>query len=315
MGTSSAHDLTGRQVLVTGASGFIGQHLCRRLLARGARVHAVSRSARASQHASLRWWQGDLAEIDAAKAIMKEARPEIVFHLASHVMGAPAAEHVLPTFRANLQTTVNLLVAALDTPCRRLVLTGSLVEPDPGTRESVPPAPYAAAKWAASDYGRMFHALYGVPVAIARVFMVYGPGQHDHSKLIPYVILSALNKRAPRISSGRRLIDWVYVEDVVEGFLALGVAPGIEGSTLDLGSGALVSIRDIVNRTLAITDRSIHAEFGAIADRPLEPHRVADTDATFRRVGWRPKVGLDEGLRRTAEWFRSEAEKPTPPVA
>ena len=102
-------------------------------------------------------------------------------------MGAPDLQHVLPAFQSNLQTTVNLLVSLAEVGCARMITTGSLVEPEEGLR-TIPNSPYAAAKWAASDYARMFHALYGFPVAIARVFMVYGPGQLDETKLVPYVI-------------------------------------------------------------------------------------------------------------------------------
>ncbi len=144
---------------------------------------------------------------------------------------------ILPTFHSNLASTVNLLTMAAETGCRRVVLTGSLAEPDPKNGELFPSAPYAAAKWASSGYARMFHALYQFPVVIARVFMVYGPAQQDLTKLIPYVTLSLLRGETPKITSGDRLVDWVYVSDVVEGFVALGQAPGIDGETLDLGSG------------------------------------------------------------------------------
>lgn len=118
--------------------------------------------------------------------LFRKVQPATVYHLASHVMGAPDLQHVLPTFRANLQSSVNLLTAAAETGCGRLVMTGSLAEPEPSRGEMFPVAPYAAAKWASSGYARMFHALYGVPVVLARVFMVYGPAQKDLSKLIPY---------------------------------------------------------------------------------------------------------------------------------
>ena len=171
------------------------------------------------------------------RSLFRNIRPDIIFHLASHVKGAPNLEHVLPTFHSNLQSTVNLLTLAAEKGCRRMVLTGSLAEPEPENGELFPSAPYAAAKWASSGYARMFHALYQLPVVIARVFMVYGPAQQDLTKLIPYVTLSLLRGETPKITSGGRLVDWIYVSDVVDGFVALGQAPGIDGATLDLGFG------------------------------------------------------------------------------
>jgi UDP-glucose 4-epimerase len=299
----------GQRILVTGANGFIGAHLCRRLCLEGAEVHAVYRSQRPVDAGDQRWWQADLADLEAVKKIVGQARPEVIFHLASHVKGAPGLEHVLPTFRSNLQSTINLLSVAAETNCRRVVLTGSLAEPEVENGETFPSAPYAAAKWAASGYARMFHALYKLPVLIARVFMVYGPAQIDLTKLIPYVTLSLLQGKTPKISSGERLVDWIYVSDVVNGFLALAQASDVDGATLDLGSGSLVSIRDIVQQLAATIGGGINPEFGALRDRPLEPTRIAKTAETFARIGWKPQVALQEGLERTVDWYRSELER------
>jgi UDP-glucose 4-epimerase len=302
------NSLSGRRVLVTGANGFIGSHLCLRLCREGAEVHAVYRSQRPADSGDQHWWQADLSDLAEVRKLVRETRPELIFHLASHVKGAPDLEHVLPTFQSNLQSTVNLLVLAAESGCSRIVLTGSLAEPEVESGEAFPSAPYAAAKWASSGYARMFHALYQVPVVIARVFMVYGPDQKDLTKLIPYVTLSLLEGKTPKITSGQRLVDWIYVSDVVDGFLALAQTAGLDGSTLDLGSGSLVSIREIVERLIRLTRGNVDAGFGALPNRPLEPTRVAKIDETFEKTGWKPQVSLAEGLERTVNWYRAALE-------
>jgi UDP-glucose 4-epimerase len=299
----------GQRILVTGASGFIGSHLCDRLVKDQAEVHAIYRTqAPTAERGRVRWWQADVSEMSAVRRLFREIQPDVIYHLASHVKGAPNLEHVLPTFHSNLQSTVNLLTLAAETGCRRVVLTGSLAEPDPNNGELFPSAPYAAAKWASSGYARMFHALYQLPVVIARVFMVYGPAQQDLTKLIPYVTLSLLRGETPKISSGDRLVDWVYVSDVVEGFVALGQAAGIDGETIDLGSGELISIREIVQQVASVVDPRASLKFGALPDRPLEPTRLAKTAETSARIGWRPQVSLREGLERTVDWYRTAIE-------
>jgi nucleoside-diphosphate-sugar epimerase len=295
---------SGQAVLVTGASGFIGTHLCHRLVEAGATVHALSRRAVSSNASPLTWWQGDVAEIEVVRNLFRKVRPRTIYHLASHVMGAANLEHVLPTFQGNLQSSVNLLVAAAENGCGRLIMTGSLAEPEPTKGEIFPVAPYAAAKWASSGYARMFHALYGVPAVLARVFMVYGPAQQDLSKLIPYVILSFLRGKSPAISSGDRLVDWIYVDDVVEAYLALAMVPGIEGKTIEIGSGKLISIREIVDRVAGLVGGQTKPTFGALPDRPMEPVRIADVAQTCDRIGWTPQTPLSEGLSRTVEWYR-----------
>ncbi len=298
--------LNGQRILVTGANGFIGSHLCLRLCQEGAELHAVYRSQRPVDAGDQRWWQADLADVEQVRKIVVKARPEVIFHLASHVKGAPGLEHVLPTFQSNLQSTVNLLTVAAETNCRRVVLTGSLAEPEVENGETFPSAPYAAAKWASSGYARMFHALYKLPVLIARVFMVYGPAQMDFTKLVPYVTLSMLQGKTPKIGSGERLVDWIYVSDVVDGFLALAQASDVDGATLDLGSGSLISIRGIVQQLAASIGGGVNAEFGALPDRPLEPTRLAKTAETFARIGWKPQVSLQEGLKSTVDWYRGK---------
>jgi UDP-glucose 4-epimerase len=301
--------LDRQRILVTGANGFIGSHLCLRLCQEGAEVHAVYRSRRPADPGNQRWWQADLANLEEVRKIVAKARPEVIFHLASHVKGAPDLEHVLPTFQSNLQSTVNLLTVAAETNCRRVVLTGSLAEPEIENGETFPSAPYAAAKWASTGYARMFHALYKLPILIARVFMVYGPGQMDLTKLIPYVTLSLLQGKTPKISSGERLVDWIYVSDVVDGFLALAQAADVDGETLDLGSGSLVPIRGIVQRLAMVIGNGVNAEFGALPDRRLEPTRLAKTADTFARIGWKPQMSLQEGLEHTVGWYRGELER------
>ena len=299
--------LENRRILVTGANGFIGSHLCRRLCQQGAEVHGIYRSRRPETGADQCWWQADFADLAQVRRIFEETRPELIFHLASHVKGAPDLDHVIPTFQSNLQSTVNLLAVAAECNCSRVVLTGSLAEPEIESGERFPSAPYAAAKWASSGYARMFHALYKLPIVIARVFMVYGPAQTDLTKLIPYVTLSLLQGKTPKISSGERLVDWIYVSDVVTGFLAIAQGTDVDGATLDVGSGSLLSIREIVEALARLVGGKV--EFGALRDRPFEPVRVAKTAETFARIGWKPAVSLQEGLERTVAWYREELER------
>ena len=166
-----------------------------------------------------------MADLAVARHVFKTIRPEIVFHLAGTPNASPDLALVLPTFHGMLTSTINVLLAAMEVGCRRVVLSGSLTEPkaDPAT----PHSPYAAAKWAASGYGRMFCSLYGSPVVVLRPFMTYGPGQAE-TKLIPTVILALLRGEPPRLSSGTYRADWVYISDVIEGFVAAATATEIE---------------------------------------------------------------------------------------
>jgi UDP-glucose 4-epimerase len=305
---NAASRLAGRKVLVSGATGFIGSHLCRRLLQDGAQVHGISRNHRSRDERGVSWWQGDLADVGTVRNILTALKPDVIFHLASHVAGGRQRELVGPTFRSNLVSTVNLLDVASEVGCGRVLLAGSLEEPEPGDPQATPCSPYAAAKWACSGYARMFNALYQLPVVICRLFMVYGPEQQDLRKLVPYTILSLLRGEVPQLMSGRREIDWIFVEDVVAGFLAAAVADGIESKTVDLGSGSLVPVRTVVENLVRVINPGIEPQFGAVAERPLEQIRTADVEKSFNLIGWKPAVSLDEGLKRTADWYARQRE-------
>lgn len=292
--------MTGEAVLVTGASGFIGAHLCARLVESGFAVHGVSRE-REGEADGLRWWRGDLADGRTVQRIVADIEPDVVFHLASNVHGAREVEHVLPMLHGNLMSTVNLLDALSRSGCRRVIITGSQEEPtEPG---GVPSSPYAAAKWASSAYARMFHGLYELPVVLLRVFMVYGPGQRDVNKLIPYTIRTLLAHEAPRLSSGERPVDWIYVDDVVDAYLAALRREGIEGRTIDVGSGQLVPVRTIVEKLVQLIDPGIEPLFGALPERAMEQVRVADVDRARALLDWHAGTSLDSGLEQTVAYY------------
>jgi UDP-glucose 4-epimerase len=299
---SDPHSWSNSKILVTGASGFLGAHLCTRLVAMGAELHAVSRKAYSA--ADIRWWQGDLSDEQTVQKLLQAIRPEIIFHLSGHGVGSPGMEWVLPTFRDDLATTVNVLQVATELGCQRIILAASLEEPD--LIEQTPASPYAAAKWASGVYAQMFYKLYQSPIVRVRPFMTYGPGQRAH-KLIPYVILALLEGKAPKLSSGERPVDWIYVDDVIDGFLKAAQAPDLEGGTFDLGSGTLVPIRAVIQKLVSLIDVGIEPLLGALPDRPMEQVRVADVDYTQRKLGWRPSVSLDQGLAMTVNAYRQDA--------
>jgi nucleoside-diphosphate-sugar epimerase len=225
-----------------------------------------------------------------------------VFHLAGAVTGVRDLAAVVPTFEGNLTSTVNVLTAVAETGGARVVMAGSLEEPDDPAE--APSSPYAASKLAALQYARMFQSLYGVSIVVPRVYITYGPGQDDPKKIIPYVVSSLLRGESPKLSSGTRPVDWVYVDDVAEGLVAAAMAATVT-ERVDLGSGELVTIRAIIEKIAALIPSTPGTPlFGALPDRPMEQVRVADVATTTRHIGWAPRTPLDEGLRRTLDWLR-----------
>ncbi len=303
--------LKGEKILVTGASGFIGSALCKKLSNHGAIVYGTTRQ-KVREKSNIKWETGDLTNTDFVNNLIKNICPDFIFHLASYVTGSRDVEHVLPTFKNNLLTTVNLLSAVHTNikKSKRIIIIGSSEEPNLDEGNAIPASPYASAKIASSNYARMFYNLYGTPVSIAKIFMVYGPGQKDHNKLLPYVILNTFSGEPPKVSSGNRLIDWIYLDDVVDGLInMLDSSFNIHGKTIDLGSGELISVKEITNLTINLINPKLKAYFGAVEDRPFEQTRVANIEKTHQQINWRPKIDLEEGLIKKIVFFKKVYQK------
>ena len=301
----------GRRVLVTGASGFLGRHLCRALDSLGADLHACARDASRAdpvvgRHSS---WTLDVRDLAGMRRIVSEVRPHLVFHLAGYASARPSRDLVVPMLEHNLLGTVHALLAAAECNCDRIILACSAEELRDSSLASAVTSPYGAAKMAATVYGRFFHRVYGTPVVLTRPLMAYGPEQ-DQAKLIPYVITSLLNKTPPKLASGSRLCDFVYVDDVIRGFLFAATASDLEGEMLELGTGRVTRVREVVDRLVKLTGTTFAPVFGAVEDRPEEPMAPADLETTRKLIPWSAKWSLDEGLAATLAYHRHVLANP-----
>lgn len=296
------------KVLVTGATGFIGGHLCDALVALGADLHGLSRTASKQNLVSgCKAWAVDLTDLARVKDTISKIQPRLIYHLAGMVTARQDLNLVMPMLQNNLLCTVHLLLAAVRSGFERMVIAASSEEPMTRAPDGVPNSPYAAAKAAASMYARMFHKIYRLPLVVALPFMVYGPGQ-EPTKLIPHTILALLRGESPNLSSGERVCDFVYVLDVVRGLLRAGLQAGIDGSTIELGTGEGTKIRDVVEVLVDLSGSISRPAFGAIPDRIGECPQIADKDTSRRLIGWEPLWSLQESLKETVAYYRAEIE-------
>lgn len=301
---TKSDSLRNSRVLVIGASSFIGMHLVHKLLDCGAIIHATYRTDRPNFPSEVLVEYLDVTDLKAIKLRLSHFCPDYIFNLAAFVNGSRDIEMVLPTMEANFGGNLNLMLAVTEFPVKRLILMGSMDEYEEATDSPSPPSPYAASKMVSSAYAKMFHNLYDLPIVIAKIYMTYGPNQKDGDKLIPYTIASLLNGKVPTFSSGERMVDWIYVSDVVDGLLKIMITPGLEGNTVELGTGKLVSVKDMICSIFKNLNLETPPCFGVHPDRPLEKAVAAKVRSTKKLIDWEPKIGIQEGINRTITWYK-----------
>jgi nucleoside-diphosphate-sugar epimerase len=293
------------RVAVTGASGFVGRALVARLISAGVDVVGVARKPAFDLPQVGQWIVGDLRDPDTAMGLLEAQQLDAIFHLAANVTGTREAGAVLPIYHDVLTATVNLLAAtAVSGSDPAIVVAGSLE--DTLGESAFPGSPYAAAKEGVRRYAAMFHGLYETRVTYARLFMVYGPGDRHDTRLIPSIIRSLEAGVPPRLSSGRRPVDWVFIDDAVDGLLALAHCEESRGRAVDIGTGRTHTVREVAERLRSVLDSSVPLDFGALPDRLNEAVQVARAVETRDLTGWRARVDLDEGLRLTVRWHSEQ---------
>jgi nucleoside-diphosphate-sugar epimerase len=275
-----------------------------RVYAGGAPDEAPERFARLPAQAQRLTF--DLRDAGVVRTIVAEAAPQIVFHLAAVGATDPGVDPGL-ALAVNAGGTLHLLDALVGQDVRRVVIVGTCYEY--GAREAVegldPFNAYAASKVAAWAFGRMYWRMHGLPVVITRLFQVYGPGQPDHT-LVPAAILAALAGADLPMTPGEQERDFIYVNDVVDGLLVTADATGIEGQSLDLGTGRVHTLRRVVEHIWSMAGAQGQILPGALRYRPSEVmHLMADADRTARLTGWRATTSLESGLRRTLQAISS----------
>ena len=317
---------TNAKVLVTGATGFIGSHLVRRLVADGVDVHALTSAVssvyplrlvdirdRITLHA------GSLSDRSAMDAVVDSVMPSHVFHLGAYTHVGKSWQRVDECVEVNIQGTVNLLQALDGTGYERFVNIGTSEiygnAPSP-FREDLPVqpvSPYAASKYAAEGFCRVFQQGRGWPIVLIRPFNAYGPAQ-TADRIIPEVIVRALRGEELRMTQGRQTREFNFVEDLADGMIRAAVVPGIEGELFNLGCGEDVSIRDVTTLVLDLLGNPVEAHFGALPERPTEIWEMrCDNTRAREMLGWKPQHSLAEGLEKTIDWYRRELQDDSSP--
>lgn len=307
---------SGQVYLVTGASGFLGGHLVRRLARDGHEVVALTRreldlggdaaSGRVHAHAL------DLRDTEAIRRVAAEHGVTVAVNCAAYGVRA-SDKSALECHEVNTTAVLALAEVALDLGWQRFIHIGSGFEYEPravALDESAPLRPtnlYGVSKAAASMYLEFLHRTRDLPVTILRPFSMYGPGEHPE-RFFPFMVQRALRGEAVDLTPGRQVRDYLFVDDVVAAILLAAGNEGTIGKVFNLGAGAsgACMLRDVVLAICAAAGAPPDiAGFGRRAfARPEPPYFVADTTRAHLELGWWPSVLLKDGIERTVAYYR-----------
>jgi NAD dependent epimerase/dehydratase len=311
----------GRRVLVTGAGGFIGSHLAEALVHAGASVRAFVRYNSRNDYGCLEFcdsavmeelevFTGDLGNPEAVAGAVEGS--DTVLHLGALIPIPYSYRHPREFVTANIEGTLNILEAARRFDVARVVHTSTsevygtaMTVPIPEHDALHPQSPYAATKVGADQLALSYRRSFETPVVVARSFNTFGPRQSARA-VIPTIITQALSRDVIELGAISPTRDFLYVDDTVSGIMRCAQVDIALGEVINLGTGVEVSVGEVVNRVLRLTDREIPVMTTEDRLRPAasEVHRlIADRSKAKALLDWEPAIDFDEGLRRTIEWF------------
>jgi nucleoside-diphosphate-sugar epimerase len=311
--------------LVTGGAGFIGSHMAEELTRRGERVRVVDslitgKRQNLAHLPNVEFLHGDLADVDVAQRAVQGI--DYVLHQAAIPSVPRSVKDPITSNRANIDASLNLLVAARDAGVRRVVYAGSSSAygntptlPKVETMPTAPLSPYALQKLVVEQYCQMFTQLYGLETVTIRYFNVFGPRQDPsspYSGVISIFIRSLVEGQRPTIyGDGEHTRDFTYVANVVDGALRACMAPAASGEVINVATGGRVSLNQLfaaVRAHLGSTLEPLYAEPRAGDVRDSQ----ADIGKAQRLLGYQPTVEFASGLEKTVAWYRATAHATVP---
>jgi CDP-glucose 4,6-dehydratase len=312
-----------RTAFVTGATGFVGAHIVRFLVERGARVVCLQRDAVRTNSLDVfdlrrrvTVIQGAVEDYTLMARILNEYEIDAVFHLAAQALVGAANRSPLSTFESNIRGTYCLLEACrVSEPVRRIVVASS--DKAYGSHQILPYEedfalqglfPYDVSKTCTDLISRSFAHSYALPVAVTRSANIYGPGDMNLSRIIPGTIMSVLQNERPIIrSDGTPVRDFIFADDIAEAYLLLAERiDEARGEAFNFGSGEPIQMLELVTKIVSLMGKE--NELAPLVmlktkiEREIDAQYLA-SEKIFKKFGWKPATGLDAGLKKTIDWY------------
>lgn len=304
------------KILIVGGTGFIGRHLVARCLRETPFVTVLGLPEKSSEEIFQKCHElisVDIQSKEALQSALKGKHFEYVFNLGGYIDHTHYLKGGRSVIESHFIGLMNLIDCLDVGGIKGFVQVGSSDEygdsksPQIETMREKPISPYSFAKIAASHFIQMLSKIEGFPGVVVRFFLVYGPGQNDQ-RFLPQIIKSCLADESFKTSEGKQLRDFCYVEDAVEALIIAALSSKAKSNIINIASGKPVAVRQMVEKIIEITGggKPLWGEHPYRAGENMELY--ADISLSKKLLGWKPKIDLDEGLKKTIDYYRNIEE-------
>lgn len=298
------------KVLITGSSGFIGRHLVSYLKSKHATVLGISRhpfDAAIEQKV-------DVTNKSDVIRIFRGFKPDACFHLASEALVESGSIEPYHTFQNNITSALNVLEASRNVHIKRIIIAssshvyGKAELPYREDEPAKPSRPYETSKTCVDLIAQSYADSFNLPVLIPRFVNIYGPGDHNVSRIIPKTMMSVLRGENPKMWGGVSKRQYLYIDDAMRAYSILGQITDTQlekNRIYNVGAGDSVSVRDLIQKIIVLSQKSLRIDKIEEGREEELVEQIVSSEKIKRTLGWVPKVSIDKGLCLTYEWYKT----------
>ncbi len=302
------NNLKDKRILITGINGFIGKALRDRLTSLGAIVFGISKSGSFNKQVL----NSNILDYTAVNKFIKDSKIQICFHLASESLVEEGQLNPHETFKVNIGGTLNILESARKNKLEKVIIAstshvyGKNKVPYAESYMPSPTRPYETSKACTDLIAQSYAKSFNLSILIPRFVNIYGPGDLHFQRLIPKTIKSVFEDLPPKMWGGKAIRDYLFIDDAIDAYLLLAkteIKKVDENGVFNFGGNSIISVENLIKKIIKITGKNLKIK--KVSDEregEIDSQYVSFGKAT-KLLGWKPKINLDEGLKRTLTWY------------